>query len=255
MRVTVQNDPLQRYFAVSVVTHSVLVAMLAFSGFLHLNNVWGTQHASTGSVGVTMVKTIPIPHREAPPNPLANDSQSTIPEAPAPIKYRKQVLEQPKDAIPIPDKVKKPKKPSPEPQSLTTYRPPVGYKPDQIYSHTPQAASSAIYGTQGAGGIDVGTASVLGNRFGAYVDLMRDRISQHWVTADVHASPAEKCKIAFTIARDGTVSDVRVSESSGNILLDNSARRAVMDANPLPALPSTFPESKATVELGFQVHQ
>jgi protein TonB len=203
-----------------------------------------------------MVKTIPIPHREAPVNPLANDSKSDVPEAPAPVKLRKQVVEQPKEAIAIPDKVKKPKaKPSPAPQSFTAYRPPVAYKPNQVYSNTPQAASSAIYGTTGAGGIDIGPASVLGNRFGAYVDLMRDRISQHWVTADLHTSPAQKCFVAFTIARDGTISNVRISQPSGNYLLDNSAQRAVMDANPLPALPSTFPDRQATVELGFQVHQ
>jgi protein TonB len=255
MRVTVQSDPLQKYFAASLVTHAVLVAMLVFSGFLHLNNVFGTQHASSGSVGVTMVKTIPIPHREAPVNPLANDSQSVVPEAPAPVKLRKQVVEQPKEAIAIPDKTTKKRKPSPQAQSFTTYRPPVAYQPNQVYSNTPQAASSAIYGTRGAGGIDIGPASVLGNRFGAYVDLMRDRISQHWVTADLHAAPTQKCMVAFTIARDGTVSNVRISQPSGNYLLDNSARRAVLDSNPLPALPQAFPQNEATVELGFQVHQ
>ncbi|HYA17273.1 MAG TPA: TonB family protein [Bryobacteraceae bacterium] len=255
MRVMVQSDPLQKYFAASLVTHAVLVAMLVFSGFLHLSNVFGTQHASSGSVGVTMVKTIPIPHREAPVNPLANDSQSVVPEAPAPVKLRKQVVEQPKEAIAIPDKTTKKRKPSPQAQSFTTYRPPVAYQPNQVYSNTPQAASSAIYGTRGAGGIDIGPASVLGNRFGAYVDLMRDRISQHWVTADLHAAPTQKCMVAFTIARDGTVSNVRISQPSGNYLLDNSARRAVLDANPLPALPQTFPQNEATVELGFQVHQ
>jgi protein TonB len=254
VQVGVQRDPLQKAFAGSVVTHGVLVGLLVFSGFLHLTNNWGAPHASTGSVGVTMVKTIPIPHRDAPPNPLANDSQSTVPEAPAPVKFRKQVLEQPKEAIAIPDKVVK-KKPSPEPQSLSTYRPPAGYRPDQIYSHTPQAASSPVFGTQGAGGIDVGPASVLGNRFGAYVDLMRDRISQHWVTADVHATPTQKCMIAFSIARDGSVSNVRVSQPSGNYLLDNSARRAVLDSSPLPPLPREVPQNEATVELGFQVHQ
>jgi protein TonB len=252
---TVQQDPLQKAFAGSLVTHGILVAMMAFSGFLHLSSNWGTNRANTGSVGVTLVKTIPMPRREAPVNPLANDSESKIPEAPAPVKFRKQVLEQPKDAIAIPDKVVKKRKPSVEPQSSNPFRPPADYKPNQIASHIPQAASSAIYGTQGAWGIDVGQASVLGSRFGAYVDLMRDRISQHWVRADLHALPTQKCMVSFTIARDGTVSNVQISQPSGNYLLDTSAKRAVMDASPLPQLPREFTRNEATVELGFQLQQ
>jgi protein TonB len=255
MQVTVQPDPLQKAFAGSLVTHGLLVGLVIFSGVLHLNTSWGTPHASTGSVGVTMVKTIPIPHKDAPVNPLANDTQSPIPEAPAPVKLRQQVVEQPKDAIPIPDKLQKKKKTSPQPQSVSTYRPPVAYKSNQVYSNTPQAASSAMYGTKGSGGIDIGPASVLGSRFGGYVDLMRDRISQHWVTADVHALPTQVCAISFTIARNGTVTNVQISQPSGSYLLDTSAKRAVLDANPLPALPPEFTQNEATVELKFQVHQ
>ena len=54
-----------------------------------------------------------------------------------------------------------------------------------------------MYGIQGAGGIDIGPASVLGTRFGAYVDLMRDRISQHWNTASVHSLPSQKMRGQF----------------------------------------------------------
>jgi TonB family protein len=253
--VSVQTDPLQKAFAGSLATHGLLLGIIAFSGFLHLNGNWGTPHASSGSVGVSIVKTIPLAHREAQENPLANDTQSVVPEAPAPVKFRKQVLEQPKDAVAIPDKLKKNRKTSAQPQSLSTYRPPVAYKPNQVYSNTPQAASAAIYGTQGSGGIDIGPASVLGSRFGAYVDLMRDRISQHWLTADVRATPTQKCAVSFTIGRSGSITNVQVSQTSGNYLLDTSAKRAVLDANPLPALPREFTQNEATVELWFQVHQ
>jgi protein TonB len=112
-----------------------------------------------------------------------------------------------------------------------------------------------MYGMKGAGGIDIGPQSVLGSRFGAYVDLMRDRISQRWNTADVRSLPSQKCAVTFTIARNGAVSNVQVSQPSGNYLLDTSAKRAVIDANPLPALPAEFPRSEATVELWFQVQK
>jgi TonB family protein len=115
--------------------------------------------------------------------------------------------------------------------------------------------NSPLYGMHGAGGIDIGPASVLGDRFGAYVDLMRDRISQHWNTADVRASASQKCAISFVISRDGTVSNVQVAQASGSYLLDNSAKRAILDANPLPSLPAQFSGSQVPVTLWFQLRQ
>jgi TonB family protein len=51
------------------------------------------------------------------------------------------------------------------------------------------------------------------------------------------------------------VSNVQVSQPSGNYLLDTSAKRALLDANPLPALPREFTQNEATVELWFQLKQ
>ena len=122
-----------------------------------------------------------------------------MPEAPAPaVKLQKQVKEQPENAIPIPDKIDKRKKLSPQQQIQDLYRPPTPYKSNQVYSNTPQAANSPLYGMQGAGGIDVVTASDLGSRFGAYEALVRDRISQHWNTASVHSLPEQMCAVSFT---------------------------------------------------------
>ena len=42
---------------------------------------------------------------------------------------------------------------------------------------------------------------------------------------------------------------------SGNYLLDTSAKRAVIDANPLPALPAELQRNEVTVELWFQVQK
>ena len=84
---------------------------------------------------------------------------------------------------------------------------------------------------------------------------MRDRIAQHWNTAGVHSSPSQQCAVSFTIQRNGMVANVQVTQPSGDYLLDTSAKRAVMDANPLPTLPSEFPRNEATVELWFQLRQ
>ena len=251
----VPSDPRGKAFFGSLITHGVVVGLLATSGLFNLaKNNFGTPHASTGSVGVNAVKSIPIPRREGPVNPLANDTESVVPQAPAPVKLQKQVKAPPEKAIPIPDKLEKPKKISPQP--LQTYlKPPEPYKSNQVLSERPQAANSPLYGMQGAGGIDIGPASVLGTRFGAYGDLVRDRVSQRWNTANVHSLPAQKCAISFTIERNGTVTNVQVSQPSGDYLLDTSAKRAVMDANPLPPLPREFERNDATVELWFQLNK
>jgi periplasmic protein TonB len=253
---TPDRDPLGKAFTGSLITHGVVIGLLAATGLFHLtNNSFGSPSASSGSVGVNMVKTIPIPQREAPVNPLANDSKSIVPQAPAPVKPQKQVKAEPEKAIEIPDKTTKPKKLSPQQQVRDLIRPPEAYKSNQILSNNPQAASSPLYGIQGSNGIDVGPASVLGTRFGAYADLMRDRIAQHWNTASVHSSPSQRCAISFTIARNGMVTNVQISQSSNDYLLDTSAKRAVLDANPLPSLPPEFPRNEATVELFFQLRQ
>jgi protein TonB len=250
------RDPLGKAFTGSLITHGVVIGLLTVSGLFHLtNDHFGSATASSGSVGVNMVKTIPIPQREAPRNPLANDTKSVVPQAPAAVKLQKQVKAEPEKAIEIPDKTAKPKKLSPQQQMRELFRPPEPYKTNQVLSNTPQAASSPMYGIQGSNGIDIGPATVLGTRFGAYGDLVRELVSQHWNRANVHSSPAQFCAVSFTIARNGTVTNVQVTQPSGDYLLDTSAKRAVLDANPLPPLPPQFERNDVTVEFRFQLRQ
>jgi protein TonB len=94
---------------------------------------------------------------------------------------------------------------------------------------------------------------VLGTQCGAYTNVMRNLIAGKWNRADVNASPSQKAGVSFTISRNGSVSDVKISHSSGSLLLDTSALRAVLDSNPLPKLESPCDRKEATVELWFQL--
>jgi protein TonB len=252
----VPPDPVGKAFAGSLVTHGIVVALLA-SGLLHLKkNDFGSPNTSTGSVGVDIVKSIPIPRREGPVNPVANDTTSVVPQAPDPVvKVEKQVKTQPENAIPIPDKIDKHTKVVAEPKMQSLFRPPEPYKSNQVYSNVPQAAVSPMYGMKGSTGIDLSPESALGTRFAAYTNLMRDRIAQYWNRSNVHSLPSQKCAVSFTIARNGTVTNVQVSHPSGDYLLDTSAKRAVLDANPLPSLPPQFERNEVTVEVWFQLQQ
>jgi protein TonB len=248
-----QPDPIGKYFAGSVGVHAAVIALAVLSGaWKFTKNTWGSQQLSTGSVGISIVKTIPLPRKEAPENPLANDTDSDTPQAPAPVKMKAQVEAPDPKAIPIPEKIQR--KVSPKQQSASNYRPKAEeYRPNQVYSQTPQATSSKLYGMQGTQGIDVGPASVLGDKCGAYADVMRNLIAGKWNRADVNASPSQVAAITFTIAKNGSLSDVKISHPSGSFLLDSSAQRAVLESNPLPALTAPCDRNEATVELRFQL--
>ena len=249
MEHTASQDSLNKAFAGSLVTHGVVVALFLTSGLWNIQHHFGDTHVSSGSVGVDVVKSIPIPRPDAPVNPVANDTKAIVPPAPAVKQVEK--VQTPPDAIPL--STSKPKKLSKQDEAKMLFRPPVEYKTNQLYSRAPAAASSPMFGKQGSSGIDVGEASVLGERFGAYVDLMRDRISQHWNRSGVTASPSERCLVSFTVARNGTITDVKIAQPSGNYVLDTSAKRAILDASPLPELPAQFDKNSAQVDLWFQL--
>lgn len=250
------HDPMGKSFTGSLIAHAAVIALVVMSGLFKFSHEhFGDATTSSGSVGVDIVKTIPIPRREGPTNPLANDSTSVVPQAPAPVKLQKQVKAEPEKAIEIPDRRPKPKKLSPKEQVRDLFKPPEPYKSNQVFSHTPQAMNSPMVGMQGAGGIDLGHASILGDRYGAYADLIRGLIGQHWNRSNLHSSPNQVCTVTFTIQRNGSVTNVQITQRSGDYLLDTSAQRAILDSDPLPSLPPDFPRSTATVELNFQLKQ
>ena len=249
-----QRDPLGKPLMGSLVTHAVVAGLFVAANLIHFNNSWGTPNPSSGSVGVTMTSTIPIQRHEGPQNPLANDTANITPQDTMQVKSKPEVEAPDPKAIAIPDKREKPKKVARPAPPVTMYKP-QAYQPNQVYSRTPQSVSNPIYGIKGAGGLDIGPASELGDRFGAYANLIKLQISQHWNRADVRALPSQICSVTFAIARDGTVSNVQISHPSGSILLDNSAKRAVVDSNPLPSLPREYSGSQATVEIRFQIPQ
>ena len=117
-----------------------------------------------------------------------------------------------------------------------------------------QSASSPLYApAPGSGGVGVGDGTPFGSRFGAYANLIRDRVAQKWhadqVDARIRSLPT--AIVTFDIQRSGQVANVRVIQSSGNVSLDNSARRAVMEASPFEPLPAAYSGSSATIEFWF----
>jgi protein TonB len=110
-----------------------------------------------------------------------------------------------------------------------------------------------MYGMQsGAGQVGIGPNSPLGNRLGWYAELIRQRIAQNWRTNGLDSrSQSSPAIVSFYIMRDGAIRSPQIVQSSGNPNIDNTALRAVYDANPLPQLPPQIAESEISAQFTF----
>jgi protein TonB len=79
-------------------------------------------------------------------------------------------------------------------------------------------------------------------------------ISGNWLKSlvDANVQRAPRVYMTFTIARDGSISDVTVKQSSGIPTLDRSAQRAILASNPLPPLPSDYRGGSVGVTFYFE---
>ena len=247
-----QRDPLGGSFFISLLVHGSLVALL-FVGWYWMNRAretLGDTHPAGGpAYAVSSVDKIPIPQSDAPPNPVAADTKSTVPTAPAKQEAEKKLPEPDKNAFEIPDRRKRP---APEPLHQQQYMQPAPQ--NQVYSRSRTAVSSPMYGQSGAGQVGIGPDSPLGSRLGWYAEIVRQRIAQQWMTNGLDTrSQQSPAIVSFAISRDGSIRDVRVVQSSGNPNIDSTAQRAVFQASPLPALPPQITENYISAQFTFNL--
>lgn len=247
-----EQESLRKPFLESVALHAGVLGLLVLStvSFERSHETWGGPTHSGDAVTVNPVKSIPLPSRTGPVNPVANDTESQVPQAPKPEPKKK--VKVPEKAIPIKSRVAKEQ---PKPQALQRYHPqPI--RPNQVVSEQAPVAVTPVFQKPGTGNIGVGPNNVLGNRFGAYADLVIRRVSDKWDTAGLAGLRTAPVVIAtFDILRDGSVRNVRIAQRSGNSTLDYSVQRAVMDAAPFPPLPPGYDRNEANVELQFQLQR
>jgi len=249
-----QHETLRGPFFQSIALHALIAGLLVLStiSYTRSREVWGSANTQMGdAVAVNAVKSIPLPSRVGQVNPVANDTESQVPQPPKP---------QPKQQVKVPDKAIALKSRAAEMRQLeqmsTQRYQPRQPAPNQVFSSTAPAAVSPMYEKPGAGGVGVGPNSTFGNRFGAYADLVIRRVTEKWQTgglAGLHTAPL--VVVTFDILRDGSLRNPQVVQRSGNPTLDYSALRAVMDAAPFPPLPADYGQSQANVELRFQLQR
>lgn len=248
-----QRDPISAPFIGAVLIHGALVAVLFFGWYWMNRNRETLGDANPGggpAYAVSPVHTIPIPQRDAPPNPVANDTQSMVPTAPAKQDLDKKPPVEDKNAFEIAEKKRQAQRPTKQQQYLQPT------PPNQISSRTRQAVSNPMYAAQsGSGQVGVGPNSPLGTLgLGWYADLIRQRIAQNWNTNGLDSrAQSTPAVVSFWIMRDGSIRSPQIVQSSGNPSIDNTALRAVYQSNPLPALPAQVRDSSISAQFTFNL--
>ena len=253
-----QRDSLKRPLVFSVAAHAALFSSIALYTSLGARRgafQWGNPRALGGSsVGITAVRQIPLPARSGAANPLANDTESRVPQPPKPeVKPARKAPEPEAIAIRGRSKAREEPRPRPRPQATQSYRASPD-RPNQLYSGVGQALSSPMFSQQtGTGGVGMGTGGAFGTRFGYYRDLLERAVAQKWRTEDVdpRLQTAPPVIVTFEILRTGQIHGVRILQGSGNYTLDQSAKRAIVEASPFPPLPQGYERDTAQIEFWF----
>jgi protein TonB len=229
------------------VTGLIVLYTLVFTG--SRGESWGSGGGGE-AMGVTLVSNVPLPSTAAQnQNVLANESKGVT-------KSQPKIEEKEPDAIEIQGKNTKIK-----PNKPPT---PTKAKPDSPPQETNQVAFgeggpvSGPYGSFAAGGAKggfgvSGGAGDFGTRYGWYVQVIQQKVSENWLKYEVDRSisGAERCYITFDIARYGHPFNVQVEQPSGVPSLDQSAVRALQRIDTFGPLPPDYSGSKISVEYWF----
>jgi colicin import membrane protein len=113
---------------------------------------------------------------------------------------------------------------------------------------------------KGAGEKGVQQAGPPGGADGAQVGLARrlyyteiwNAIRRQWALPEFLKAQKLETVLVIVVRRDGKVLDLRVEKSSGNDIYDESARRAVRKAEPLPPFPAIYSPGQEEIGLRFR---
>jgi len=252
---------LKPFLYASAGLHLLIVTVCIFSALWaiwHHDEDWGGPGGSI-SVGIVgSVPAIPLPRPDVvTPNRVVDNSKGLFKSEPHPAP------KPPPDAVPIQKfQMKKPPKiisqpskvlenPTPPPTNAIPYggggTPTIPVTSFAMGAGTTQAGLSF----NGVGGGD------FGSRFSWYVEAVQRRISGNWLqsTVDPSVAYAPRVIITFTILRDGTITNVQITQSSNNYSVDNSGLRAIQSSSPLDRLPGAYSGSSVNVQFYFDYHR
>ena len=255
------DAPFKRFLGYSAWLHIGLVAAVALSVWIQRSgNPWGgIGGGGESSTKVNLVSSagIPMPHPVVPtPSQVVDPTKGLAEEEPK--------IEPPKPTDATPILKFKEKQPPPPPSKKSKVFEPKVKPPDNAapygkggqmdiptgYSQTPGASASGL-AVQGQGGGD------FASRYGWYIESVKRAISQNWIQTSIDPSIRSarraKATTSFRIYRDGTIKNIRLDATSGNRSMDDSATRALLGIDKLPALPADYSGSYVDVTFDFDL--
>src|SRR5690242_18020770 len=100
-----EPERLRGPFWTSMVLHAGIVGLFAVATTMHpfgkVIQLGDPNGGRFGSVAVNAVHSIPLPNRGVTPNPVANDTQSQVPQAPSKVKPQPKAKAPDPDAVPL----------------------------------------------------------------------------------------------------------------------------------------------------------
>lgn len=248
-----ERESLRRMLAVSLGLHASLI--LAAVGYTiigpRMGGIWGTSLGGGGTaVQVGAVASLPgVPL----PTPMQPTRSSVATENPGAYKTEEPKPEPKTEAEDIPkfkDTVAREKL---ERINKRIQREEIEPPENAIpfgQGGAPAMTHSQFAMAGGEGGLNLGA---FGDRYGWYVSAVRSRISSNWLLSMISPSiaAAPRVFVTFEIARNGSVENARITQSSGIPEVDRSALRAVLASNPFGPLPADYPPGKVSVEIYF----
>ncbi|MGH9357822.1 MAG: energy transducer TonB [Terriglobia bacterium] len=270
-----RRESLRGSLIASVVFHLGLVifaVVYSVVGFRHYLG-WGNRWDAGSAIHVNMVSSLPgVPL----PKPMVQTPNTLVTQNPGLY----QAQPQPR-VMPLPDAIKIPKfknlqKPlplvrtkQPSPVELTPERRLLVNKriqqqpPPTPANAIPAAAAGSPAMSYGQIVNNSGNGAVLfkggdfGQLYGWYIEAVKNRISSNWLLSIISPNilSARRVYVEFDILRDGSISGVRLTQSSGIAEVDRSALRAVYASSPLPALPASYNGQNVHVDFYFDFHR
>jgi protein TonB len=255
-------DPnLRSYIVYSLIFHALFTVTVLTASFLERRgNAWGGPGGQLGAgTKVSLVRSAPLPmphesavteskvadptktlHKEEPPKPKPPEPKTDatkIPkfekEKPLPPSRKSRVLE---------DKTAEPDNAVPGHNGGANL--PTGLSPNP----GPPTAGEKVLGQGG---------SDFGGRYPWYVDGVRDRIRRSWdqstIEQAVRAAHRAHTVMTFRIGADGSISNIKLSQSSGNQSMDYSAQRALMSIGSFNRLPNDYMGTYVDVTFDFDL--
>jgi protein TonB len=249
---------LRSYLIYSIVFHVLFsVAVLSASFLERRGNSWGGVGGNLGGTKVNLVSTAGIPMPRA---AVVTDSKAVDPtkglhkeEPPKPPEPKSDATKIPKFTKEKPLPPSRPSKTlennTPTPDNAVPYG--KGGNPDLPTGYSPNPGASAGVATQGQGGGDFGA------RYPWYVDGVRSRIRKAWdqttIEPGVRAAHRAHAVMTFRINADGSVTNIRLFQTSGNQSMDYSAQRALLSLGSLNRLPNDYIGSYVDVTFDFDL--